>query len=173
MNAIPIPAELIVQLFYWVTFVMCVFVFFNYSGSNGCDKLLAKNSMGSALIMISIYILILGLRPVNQRFGDTVNYARTYHNTSPIFGEIDFHKEWLFALFRTWCRSMGFTVNIFFLILEMGYLGLMFWAYKKALWENAWIAMLFGTLLNFCMYKMPYARCWRKRIYEKDTVSAL
>lgn len=144
MTAIPIPAEIIIQLFYWVTFLICILTFFNYSGSNSCEKLLNKNSMAPALIMICVYIIVIGLRPVSPRFGDTVNYARTYINTMPIFGEIDFHKEWLFALFRTWCRSMGFTVNIFFLILEIGYLGLMFWAYKKALWENAWLAMLFA-----------------------------
>lgn len=144
MTAIPIPADIIIQMFYWVTFLMCVFTFFNYSGSGSCEKLLTRNSMAPALIMICIYIIVIGLRPVSPRFGDTVNYARTYRNTMPIFGDIDFHKEWLFALFRTWCRSMGFTVNIFFLILEIGYLGLMFWAYKKALWENAWLAMLFA-----------------------------
>lgn len=144
MTAIPIPAELIIQMFYWVTFLICIFTFFNYSGSNNCDKLLSKNSMAPALIMICVYIIIIGLRPVNYRFGDTVNYAATYARTLPIFGEIDYHKEWLFALFRTWCRSMGFSVNVYFLIIEIGYLGLMFWAYKKALWENAWLAMLFG-----------------------------
>ena len=144
MMAIPIPAPLIIQLFYWVTFVLCVFAFLNYSGSGNCEKLLKKNSMVPALMVIILYIIVVGLRPVSPRFGDTVNYARTYANTLPIFGEIDFHKEWFFALFRTWCRSMGFTVNMFFLILEIGYLGLMFWAFKKALWENAWLAMLFA-----------------------------
>ena len=144
MSAIPIPAQMIIQLFYWVTFIICLFTFFNYSGSGSCDKLLEKNSMAPALIMICVYIIVTGLRPVHYMFGDTVNYAATYARTMPVFGEIDFHKEWLFALFRTWCRSMGFPVNVYFLLIEMGYLGFMFWAYKKALWENAWFAMLFG-----------------------------
>lgn len=144
MSALPISASLIIQSFYWVTFIICLLFFFNYSGSGNCDKLLTKNSMAPALIMICIYIIVIGLRPVHYLFGDTVNYAATYAMTLPVFGEIDFHGEWLFALFRTWCRSMGFSVNIYFLIIEIGYLGLMFWAYKKALWENAWFAMLFG-----------------------------
>lgn len=144
MTALPILPETIIQLFFWVTFLICIFTFFNYSGSNSCDKLLVKNSMVPALMVICIYILVIGLRPVHYMFGDTVNYALTYGKTLPVFGEIDFQKEWFFALFRTWCRSMGFTVNMFFLLLEAGYLGIMFWAYKKALWENAWLAMLFG-----------------------------
>lgn len=144
MTAIPISAATIIQLFYWVTFVVCLLTFFNYSGSGSCEKLLAKNSMAPALIMVILYIIVTGLRPVHYMFGDTVNYAATYARTQPVFGEIDFHKEWLFALFRTWCKSMGFPVNVYFLLIEIGYLGFMFWAYKKALWENAWLAMLFG-----------------------------
>lgn len=144
MVALPIQPELIIQLFYWVTFIICVFTYINYSSSTSCEKLLNKNSIVPALILICVYIIVLGLRPVSPRFGDTVNYARTYRNTLPLFGEIDMSKEWLFALFRTWCRSMGFSVNVFLLFIEIGYLGLMFWAYKKALWENAWFAILFG-----------------------------
>lgn len=144
MTAIPISAATIIQLFYWVTFIVCLLTFFNYSGSGSCEKLLAKNSMAPALIMVILYIIVTGLRPVHYMFGDTVNYAATYARTQPVFGEIDFHKEWLFALFRTWCKSMGFPVNVYFLLIEIGYLGFMFWAYKKALWENAWFAMLFG-----------------------------
>ena len=144
MTAIPISANLIIQLFYWVTFIICLLTFFNYSGSGSCDKLMAKNSMVPTLIMVFLYIIVTGLRPVHYMFGDTVNYAATYARTQPVFGEIDLHKEWLFALFRTWCRSMGLSVNIYFLLIEIGYLGFMFWAYKKALWENAWFSMLFG-----------------------------
>jgi len=48
---------------------------------------------------------------------------------------------------------MGFSVNVYFLIIEIGYLGLMFWAYKKALWENAWFALLFGlSAFSFFTY---------------------
>lgn len=144
MTVLPITATLLIQLFYWVTFIICLLTFFNYSGSGNCEKLLARSSMVPALIMICVYIILMGLRPVHYFFGDTVNYAATYARTQPVFGEIDFQKEWLFALFRTWCRSMGFPVNVYFLLIEIGYLGFMFWAYKKALWENAWFAMLFG-----------------------------
>ena len=144
MTALPIPAELIIQLFYWVTFFLCVIAYFYYSTSRNCEKLLSQNSMIPALIMISVYIIVIGLRPVSSRFGDTVNYANTYYRTLPVFGEIDWTGEWLFSSYRVWCRSMGFSVNAYFFIIEIGYLGLMFWAYKKALWENAWFAMLFA-----------------------------
>ncbi len=144
MTAIPIPAELIGQLYYWVTFLICVFTYFSYTGSGGCDKLMTKNSMVPALILISIVIIIIGLRPVHHAFGDTVNYANSYALIRPVFGEINFSKEWLFGTYTVWCKSMGFSVNMYFLFIGIGYFGMMFMAYKKALWENAWFAMLFA-----------------------------
>lgn len=144
MTALPIPPEVILQSYYWGTFLICVFTYLNYTSSGGCDKLLTKNSMVPALIMISILIIVIGLRPVNRAFGDTVNYARSYASISPVFNEIDWSKEWLYAIICKWCKSMGFSVNVYFLVIAIGYFGLMFGAYKKALWENAWFAMLFA-----------------------------
>ena len=100
--------------------------------------------MVPALILIIFLILFIGLRPVHRLFGDTTTYARTYRAISSEFGEIDWSGEWFFSLIRTCCKSMGFSVSGFFLVVEAGYLGFMFWAYKKALWENAWFAMMFA-----------------------------
>ena len=144
MSPLPVDARLIPQIFFWFVFVVCLLMYFNYSGSNNCDKLLRSNSMVPALLLTVVLTIFIGLRPAHWIFGDTVTYARTYLKTPPVFGEIDWHEEWLFSVIRTWCRTMGFTVSGFFIIVEAGYLGFMFWAYRKALWENAWFAMLFA-----------------------------
>lgn len=144
MNALPINPQLIEQSFFWVTFIGCVLLYLSYAGSDDCNKLLNKRSPIPALLMTCVWIVLIGLRPIWGGFGDTVNYARTYQNTLPIYSVIDFRSEWLFDLFRVWCRSMRFSVNLFFLLIEIGYLGFMYWAYRKALWENVWLAMLFA-----------------------------
>lgn len=144
MGALSINPQLIIQLFFWGTFIACVLLYLTYSGSNSCHKLLDKKSPVPALLLTIVWIVLIGLRPVWAGFGDTVNYAYGYSTTLPIYSTIDFHSEWLFSLFTVWCRSMGFTVNVFFLLIEIGYLGFMYWAYKKALWENVWFAMLFA-----------------------------
>jgi hypothetical protein len=144
MEPLPIDPHIIPQVFYWLVFITCLFLFFSYSGSNNCDKLLASGSMAPALILTIFLIIFVGLRPIHGIFGDTTTYARTYQVISPEFGVIDWGGEWLFALIRTACKKMGFTVSGFFLVVETGYLGFMFWAYKKALWENVWFAMLFA-----------------------------
>lgn len=135
---------MIPQIFYWLVFVICLLLFFRYSGSDSCQNLMSNGSSAPALLLTVFLVIFIGLRPAHWIFGDTVTYARTYMLTPPVFGEIDWHEEWLFATIRTWCRVMGFTVSGFFLIVEAGYLGFMFWAYRKALWENPWLAMLFA-----------------------------
>ena len=150
MGALPINPQLITPLYYWVTFSVCVLLYMTYAGSNNCHKLLGQKSAVPALLLTCMWIILIGLRPVWYGFGDTIVYARGYSNTLPIYSTIDFHSEWLFSLFTVWCRSMGFTVNVFFLIIEIGYLGFMYWAYKKALWENVWFAMLFALSAYSC-----------------------
>lgn len=144
MGALPIKPQLIVQLFFWGTFAACVLLYMRYATSSDCRKLLNKNSSAPALLLTCVWIVLIGLRPVWAGFGDTVNYAAGYKNTLPIYHVIDLHSEWLFSLFSIWCRSMRFSVNVFFLLIEIGYLGFMYWAYRKALWENVWFAMLFA-----------------------------
>lgn len=119
-------------------------MFFHYSNSKNCDKLLTRESMVPALVLTIFLIIFIGLRPIWVGFGDTVIYSHTYKRITPVYGDIDWHAEWLFSIIRTWCKSMNFTVSGFFIIVEAGYMGFMFWAYKKALWENVWFAMMFA-----------------------------
>lgn len=144
MTPLPVDPQLIPQIFFWMVFITCLIMFFHYSSSNNCDKLLTTGSMVPALLLTIFLVIFIGLRPVHWIYGDTMTYARTYTLISSEYGEIDWHAEWLFSVIRTWCKSMGFTVSGFFIVVEAGYLGFMFWAYKKALWENVWFAMMFA-----------------------------
>ena len=153
MMPLPIQPQTIIEVFFWGVFFLCLFLYFAYQSSASCEKLLRENSPFPAVLLTCLLILYVGLRPVHFLFGDTVNYANTYYRTLPVFGEIDWQKEWLFSTFRVWCKSMNFTVYMYFLIIEIGYLGFMFWAYRKALWENAWFAMLFAlSAFSFFTY---------------------
>jgi len=144
MNALPIGPGLVPQLYYWAVFLFCLFLYFNYSGSDNCDKLLKKNSMYPALILTLFLMVYMGLRPVSHVFGDTVNYAWGYKlaNGSAFF-KIDFDKEWLWDFIMLTCKQSGFTVNMWFFIIEIGYLGFVFLGLRKLLHENPWMAMLF------------------------------
>ena len=144
MNALPIGPGLVPQLYYWAVCLFCLFLYFNYSGSDNCDKLLKKNSMYPALILTLFLMVYMGLRPVSHVFGDTVNYAWGYKlaNGSAFF-KIDFDKEWLWDFIMLTCKQSGFTVNMWFLLIEIGYLGFVFLGLKRLLGENPWMGMLF------------------------------
>lgn len=144
MNALPISPGLVPQLYYWAVFLFCLFLYFNYSGSDNCDKLLKKNSMYPALILTLFLMVYMGLRPVSHVFGDTVNYAWGYKLANGLaFFKMDFEEEWLWEFILLTCKQSGFTVNMWFFIIEIGYLGFVFLGLRKLLHENPWMAMLF------------------------------
>lgn len=144
MSALPIDPFIVPQIYYWAVFLVCLFLFFNYSGSDNCDKLLQQNSMVPALILTLLLIVYMGLRPVSFAFGDTINYAAGYRRaTGMAVFSLDLNKEWLWAAIMLFCKQSGLTVNAWFLLIEIGYLGFAFIGLRILLKENCWIAMLF------------------------------
>ena len=144
MSALPIDPFIVPQIYYWAVFLVCLFLFFNYSGSDNCDKLLQQNSMVPALILTLLLMVYMGLRPVSFAFGDTINYAAGYRRAAgmAVFS-LDLNKEWLWAAIMLFCKQSGLTVNAWFLLIEIGYLGFAFIGLRILLKENCWIAMLF------------------------------
>ncbi len=144
MSALPIQPALLVQLYYWGIFVFCLFLYFNYAGSNNCDKLLQKNSVVPVAVFTVLLIVYMGLRPVSFAFGDTINYAADYRMaTGAAILNVNWSEEWLWWFIMMVCKTSGLTVNAWFLIIEIGYLGFVLLAMKRLIGENPWIGMLF------------------------------
>lgn len=144
MSALPIDPFIVPQIYYWAVFLVCLFLFFNYSGSDNCDKLLQQNSMVPALLLTLLLMVYMGLRPVSFAFGDTINYAAGYRRaTGMAVFSLDLSKEWLWSAIMLFCKQSGLTVNAWFLLIEIGYLGFAFIGLRILLKENCWIAMLF------------------------------
>lgn len=144
MNALQIEPSTVIQLYNWGVFIICVLLFFKYSGSNNCDNLLQQNSMLPTLILTIFLIVFLGLRPISNAFGDTWNYAYLYRMPAKsVAFAIDFNKEWLWDFIMFICKQAGLTVSAWFLIIEIGYIGFVFIGLRILLGENSWMAMLF------------------------------
>ena len=89
------------------------------------------NNVGSIVLLV-LYTLFIGFRPVSKVFADTVVYARNYD----YFFNESFVFEWgvedpLFENLLTFCASRGFEVSIFFTIIAAIYFGGMFVACRK------------------------------------------
>lgn len=175
MSPLSIDPSIVHPIYFWAVFIICLFLFFNYSGSSNCDKLLHKNSMIPALILTLILIVYMGLRPVSNMFGDTWNYALMYNKlpVRPAIFAIDFDKEWLWGFIMNTCKASHLTVSAWFLIIEIGYLGLVLLGLRMLLGENSWLAMLFflsafstftygtngirnGLACSSCIFAMAY-----------------
>lgn len=144
MTALPIDPYIVSQIYYWAVFIICLFLYFSYSGSDNCDNLLKQNSMFPTLMLTVFLMIYMGLRPVSFAFGDTINYAAGYQRAAgaAVF-EIDMDKEWLFYNIMYLFKQMGQTVNAWFLFVEICYLGFVLLALKQLVGENCWMAMLF------------------------------
>ncbi len=131
------------QVYYWIAFTLCAFIFLRYSTSENNKLLLQQNTFVPALILSVLAILYLGLRPTHYMFGDMVTYAMGYR-TGRISGmAIEMKGEWVFAWLQQVLIDWGLSETIFFLVCSIGYIFLQYWVCQKLLWENVWIAMLF------------------------------
>lgn len=144
MTPLPIQAQLFPQIYYWGVFIACLFLYFNYSGSDNCNKLLQKNSMAPTLVFSVVLIVFIGLRPNHYLFGDSVNYANGYYfdSINSTFN-IDLNKEWFWRFLRDALRVSGAPLSTWFFIIAIGYIGFAFVGCQKLVGENSWIAMLF------------------------------
>ncbi len=144
MTPLPIQAQLFPQIYYWGVFIACLFLYFNYSGSDNCNKLLQKNSMAPTLFFSVVLIVFIGLRPNHYLFGDSVNYANGYYfdSINSTFN-IDLNKEWFWRFLRDALRVSGAPLSTWFFIIAIGYIGFAFVGCQKLVGENSWIAMLF------------------------------
>lgn len=138
------PPAIYQPTYMWLVFGLCVLMCFNYASSGNCDKLLEKQSALPVILLVVFLTIFVGLRPVNYRFGDTVNYAYGYNLSSiPQDVDVDLNKEWFWGVIEQNCKRLGLTVNGWFLIIEIGYLGFAYLAVKKLLWESPLLAMMF------------------------------
>ena len=91
--------------------------------------------------MLSVTVF-LGLRPVDLVFVDTQLYADMY-NIIDEYEEIRWDNNWMWHGIIVFCKSLGFNVNQYFLLIESVYIGSLFFVCLKVSRHNFWLAALF------------------------------
>lgn len=141
-----IPLPIYHWVFHWIMASLCLVTSLNYISSSNCTKLLTKNSSVIPFLIAILLTLFIGLRPVSGRyFVDMGMYAHGYRrcNVNTVSEFFDFDSEWFFELvMRTTKATIG-NINIWFLIIAAFYFLCQWWACKRLLFENVWMAMLF------------------------------
>lgn len=146
-----IPASLYQTLYINLLFILTIFYVLSHQNLTFRAVYQGRDNYRAALVLSIILILFLGLRPVSYHFGDTVNYARTYAYMQYGLFTVDYdNSDWLFYWVMNKSASI-MSVNTFFLIVEIGYIGCTLWACKRLMRNNVWVALLMN-LAAFSFY---------------------
>lgn len=141
-----VPLHYYSVVYDWVMYSICILTGLYYLTAPGCNKLLRQYSILLPLLLSIVLILYIGLRPISGRyFGDMTMYRHAWKmaDVSSFSNFFDFKSEWFFELVMKFCKKIVPNVQFWFVIVEAFYVGCQFYALKKLLWENVWLAILF------------------------------
>lgn len=137
-------ASLYSPLFLYFTTILSLIIGLRYISSTGFLLQEEKRSYIIPLIISLILVLWLGNRPISgYYFGDTSNYARIYQLTKVYDFTIDWNKEWIWECITKTCKSLNFSVNGYFTVVEAGYILLALFAVIRFVPNNPLLGMLF------------------------------
>lgn len=109
-----------------------------------------RNDVPAVALLSLLLIFWLGLRPASYVFGDTGNYARTFRLFSPEV--ISDKKEWAFYRLMAYAKSSGLSVNIFFLWVEIVYIGGVAWACLRGFGKERALLPFIVSMASFSFY---------------------
>lgn len=146
-----IPASLYQAIYINLLFILTVLYVLSHQNLSFQAVYRGRDNYAASLALCIILILFLGLRPVSYHFGDTINYAASYRDLQYGITHYDPDaSDWLFYWFMGKASQL-MSVNIFFLIIELGYIGCTLWACKRLMRNNVWVALLMN-LVAFSFY---------------------
>lgn len=102
-----------------------------------------KDSGVFVIVLVVLFTVLVGIRPISTAFGDTTTYARIYRSmqySSTL--EISQRGEFIFDYLMYYCSKV-MNVTYFFLIVEVLYVVPIYIACKKLASNNSDIMMLF------------------------------
>lgn len=119
------------SLYYPIYIYTLLFISILYAVSikNKSIKIIRGNTNNILVgLYIFIFIIFIGLRPISELFGDTINYAIMYENF--IIGAHTFNptEKELFYEWLQYVCSLFLNTNEFFLVLEILYIVPILWA---------------------------------------------
>lgn len=139
-----IPDYIYSKVFYWVVFWICLLSSLSYISSQDNHLLLRQHSRLPAILMTTLCVLYIGLRPISWRFQDMLAYYVQFERlASPDFSTIPWDGEWGLLVLMNICKANAWSATIFFLIIAILYVWLQAVACKKLIWENTLLGFLF------------------------------
>lgn len=149
-----IPIDRYGQIHYIVVFVISIFTTLFYLTTDNHKIHNNVNGRVAALILFVVITLFWGFRPTNSTlFGDTWLYAYSYENLFNDYNAQTATTEWLWNELNYFCHFIGLSTSVFFVVIELLYVGLMLLACFRLMGNNLWVSFLFCvTSFSFLSY---------------------
>lgn len=125
-----------------IIMLMTLFCCFGLQHKTGLVLIQKQRNTIWTLLYALLFIIVVGLRPVDGVFGDTVNYATTYNKFIGTYFNPEGGHDILFYSFMWWCAQI-MPVEYFFLIVEVLYIVPMILACMRLMKKNYDLAILF------------------------------
>lgn len=130
-------------IYYFVFAIPIVLLYIRNVALSGNNYLLTKQSSIPIFLYILLFALFLGFRP-NKGFVDMAAYTYEYEIGFKMESvAYNWEEEWLWQWILLACQKAGLPATVWFAIIEVGYIGCMFIACKRMIYENVYMAMLF------------------------------
>lgn len=139
-----VPAELYYPIFVVLMCMLTTAISLKIASYSNMHLLKGRNSSSIIRVFCFLFIIIIGLRPADALcFGDSESYCDNYLSMQAhSFSIIETGHDVLFYQFMMLC-SKYVSVNVFFLLIEIGYVVPLIIASKKMFKNNADLAMMF------------------------------
>lgn len=129
-----------------IVFILCVAAYFVYSRLDN-DTLLHTNTPNIALVKVYmwIFIIVVGLRPINNIFGDMKTYTWSFEGLlyePSLFSAMETTKEWIWAGYCYLVGKFG-GVHLIFFTTTLGYVLFSYLAISRLFKYRRDIVLLF------------------------------
>lgn len=139
-----IPIESYTPIFYYTVLVLVLFTSTQCFSGSALTLQTARMNRSIGWVLVIFLVLYMGLRPVHQTFGDTINYAAGFEDWAASGEDFkwDFtDKEWLFYnLMHLFAKYSD--IHAFFLLCSTIYVGCLWLAMQRMFKEYVFIPFL-------------------------------
>ncbi len=146
-----IPVEYYTNIQYFMLLLIVLMIlFYSYSGDLSNPSTL-QNFTTWGTVFVVFFILYIGQRQVNYRFGDTVNYNKAY-NALLNGQQLTITKDFLFNYMMVFCSKL-MSVRSFFLLVDILYVVPVV-LFSKKYFKNYWFFafVMFAGSFSFWTY---------------------
>ena len=143
-----VPLHSYTSVFDYAILIMILIVFWQCAAGIVYSRDTRALNAGWGLIFTTALILYMGMRPISNLFGDTVNYASEFTRLQDgSRSGWSIGNEWLFSLLFTWFAKYS-NLHAFFTLCSAIYVGSLWLAMRRIFKEYYYIPLL----VIFCMF---------------------